>query len=97
MSTTSLSLDQSQEFEARLRAQGYVELETKSYEPRPANGLHRHHFAAQGLVLSGTFIVTQDGTPTSYGPGQTFAVAEGEEHCEAVGPDGARVFVGRKY
>jgi hypothetical protein len=43
------------------------------------------------------FLVTQDGGPVTYGPGQIFAVAEGELHDESIGPEGARVLVGRKF
>src|ERR1700688_582388 len=51
---------------------------------RPGKGRHRHHFAVRGLVLSGTFLVSQDSDPVSYGPGQIFAVAEGELHDESI-------------
>jgi hypothetical protein len=33
----------------------------------------------------------------SYGPGEIFAVAQDHPHDEEVGPEGARVLVGRKY
>jgi hypothetical protein len=46
------------EFEAKLRADGYTEIETQNLEPRPAKGEHGHPFAIRGLVLAGTFIVT---------------------------------------
>lgn len=86
-----------QDFEAQLRTDGYAEIETQALEPRPGKGRHRHLFAIRGLVLSGVFIVTQDGAPITYGPAQIFAVAEGELHDEAIGPEGARVLVGRKF
>ena len=85
------------EFETRLKADGYTEIETQTYEPRPGKGRHRHLFAIRGLVLSGSFIVKQEGDPVTHGPGQTFAVAEGELHDEWIGPEGARVLVGRKF
>lgn len=85
------------EFEAKLKADGYLEIETKSYAPSPANGEHGHHFAIRGLVLDGAFIVTHDNQPVTYRPGDIFAVAEGDLHCEEIGPQGARVLVGRKY
>lgn len=86
-----------QAFEAALRQDGYLEIETKSLEPRPANGDHGHHFSVRGMVLAGAFIVEKDGVPRSYGPGDIFEVAEGCLHNEAVGPDGAQITVGRKY
>jgi quercetin dioxygenase-like cupin family protein len=85
------------EFEAQLKADGYAEIETQTLEPRPGKGRHRHLFAIRGLVLSGTFIVTKDSEPVTHGPGQIFAVAEGQLHDESIGPDGARILVGRKY
>ncbi len=85
------------DFEAELRADGYTEIETQNLEPRPGKGQHGHHFAIRGLVLAGTFIVTQDDQPMTYRAGQAFAAAAGHPHDEAVGPEGARLLVGRKY
>ena len=84
-------------FEAGLKADGYQEIETKSYPPKPANGEHGHHFSVRGLVLDGAFIVTQEGKPTTYRPGDVFAVEADRLHCEEVGPEGTRLLVGRKY
>jgi quercetin dioxygenase-like cupin family protein len=85
------------EFEAQLKADGYQEIEMQELATRPGKGRHRHHFAVRGMVLSGTFLVTQTGDPVTYGPGQVFAVDEGELHDESVGLEGARVLVGRKF
>jgi quercetin dioxygenase-like cupin family protein len=84
-------------FATELERAGYREIETKTLEPRPENGDHGHHFAVRGLVLDGEFIVTKDGVPRSYRPGEIFEVAADTLHNEAVGPQGARVLVGRKY
>ena len=84
-------------FEASLKADGYSEIETVTYEPRPANGEHGHHFSVRGLVLAGQFIVAQSNQPVSYGPGDSFNVAEGVLHTEEIGPQGARVLIGRKF
>ena len=85
------------DFEAQLRADGYTEIETQNLDPRPGKGRHRHLFAIRGLVLSGTFNVTLDSEQVTHGPGQVFAVAEGQLHDESIGPEGARVLVGRKF
>ncbi|GAC1425492.1 MAG: hypothetical protein NVSMB62_22620 [Acidobacteriaceae bacterium] len=85
------------DFEAKLRADGYTEIETQTLAPRPAKGEHGHPFAIRGLVLAGTFIVTQDNQQKIYEPGQVFAVAQGHPHDESIGPEGARVLVGRKF
>lgn len=85
------------EFDAKLRADGYSEIETKSVAPRPANDGHGHPFAVRGLVLAGAFTVIQDSKSTTYRPGEVFMVAAGHVHSEEVGPEGAQILVGRKY
>ena len=84
-------------FEATLKADGYTEIEVKSYDPHPPNGEHGHHFAIRGLVLDGVFIVIRDQQRVTYRTGESFAVPEGYPHGEEIGPEGARVLIGRKY
>jgi quercetin dioxygenase-like cupin family protein len=84
------------EFEAQLKADGFQEVELQTLAPR-RKGRHRHHFAIRGMVLSGTFVVTQNSDPVTYGAGQVFAVDLGELHDEEIGADGAMVLVGRKF
>jgi quercetin dioxygenase-like cupin family protein len=79
------------------KAGGFQAIEKQMLAPRPGKRRHRHHFAIRGLILSGSFLVTLTGDPATYGPGQIFAVDEGELHDESVGPEGARVLVGRKF
>ncbi len=85
------------DFKAQLEADGYTEIETQDLQPRQAKGQHGHPFAIRGLILSGTFVVTQDDRQTAYGPGEVFAVAQGHPHDESIGPEGARVVVSRKF
>ncbi len=85
------------EFEAKLKADGYTEIETQNLQPRPAKGQHGHSFSIRGLVLAGTFIVAHDDQRTVYGPGDVFDVAQEHPHDESIGPEGARVLVGRKF
>jgi quercetin dioxygenase-like cupin family protein len=84
-------------FEAELVAAGYTELETKAIDPRPANAEHSHDYGVRGLVLEGAFTVRQANHSTTYLPGEVFAVTAGQSHTEEIGPQGARIFVGRKY
>lgn len=84
-------------FESSLNADGYREIETKHYEPRPANGEHGHHFSVRGLILEGDFTVTLEGQPTTYRTGDVFEVAEGRLHFEEIGPAGVKLMVGKKY
>jgi len=85
------------EFAAQLRSDGYSEIETKTVAQRQANEGHGHPYAVRGLVLAGAFTVIQDNRPTTYRPGEVFAVAAGRVHSEEVGAEGARILVGRKY
>jgi len=84
-------------FEAELIAVGYTQIETKAIEPRPTNSEHKHDYGTRGIVLDGAFIVTQGRKPTTYLPGEIFAVPEGRSHTEEIGPQGARSLFGRKY
>ena len=85
------------EFEAQLDSGGYTHIETKALDPRPSNTEHAHDYAIRGLVLDGIFIVRQNGQPATYRAGEVFAVPAGKKHSEEIGPDGARILVGRKY
>ena len=84
-------------FEEKLKTDGYTEIEIKTYDPHPPNGEHGHHFSVRGFVLEGAFIVIRGQTPVTYRTGDVFAVAEGCLHAEEIGPEGARLLVGRKY
>jgi len=86
-----------QEFETRLKDDGYTEIEVKSLQPRPLNDEHGHSFAVRGLVLSGTFTIRRSDVAKTYRAGEVFSVAAGQDHSEEIGPDGAEVVVGRKY
>ena len=85
------------DFENTLRADGYTEVAIQSLQPRPGKGHHGHDFAIRGLVLDGSFTVTQNGQSRTFRAGQIFEVADGHPHDESVGPEGARVLTGRKY
>ncbi|MEZ5853344.1 MAG: hypothetical protein R3D67_00820 [Hyphomicrobiaceae bacterium] len=84
-------------FEAQLKADGFQEIETKRLDPKPVNGEHGHHFGVRGLVIEGAFTVTLEGVERTYRAGEIFAVEAGQLHFEEVGPEGAKVMVGRKH
>ena len=84
-------------FEAELKSGGYVEIETKAIEPRPVNTAHAHDYDIRGLVLDGIFVVAQDNKPVTYRAGDVFFVVVGTSHTEEIGPQGAKILVGRKY
>ena len=77
------------EFETALKADGFTEIQTSSYDARPANGEHGHHFSVRGLVLAGAFTVNKDKQPVTYRPGEVFTVEQGQLHFEEIGAEGA--------
>ena len=81
-------------FEAELKSAGYTEIESKTLDPKSG---HAHDYDIKGLVLDGVFIVYQDGNAVTYRAGEVFAVPAGKSHTEEIGPNGARIVVGRKY
>lgn len=81
----------------RAESGGYVEIETKAIEPRPANTAHAHDYDIRGLVLDGIFIVAQDNKPVTYRAGDVFFVVAGTRPTEEIGLQGAKIPVGRKY
>ena len=85
------------EFEARLKVDGFTQIESKSVMPRPANEEHGHDYDVRCLVLAGAFTVIQNNKSATYRPGDVFTVAAGLAHSEEVGPHGAQILVGRKY
>lgn len=88
---------QRQEFEAKLRADGFSEIKARTLTARPANREHGHDHTVRGLVLSGAFTVNCGGHSTTYRAGEIFEVAKGMEHSEEIGGEGAEVVIGRKY
>ena len=84
-------------FEADLKSAGYTHIETKVIEQRSVNEEHKHDYEIRGIVIDGTFIVTQDKRATIYRAGEVFIVAQGQPHTEEIGPQGARILLGRKY
>lgn len=86
------------DFAATLEREGFVEIETKTLDPRPANHGHVHDCIVRGMVLAGEFIVAcGEETPRAYHTGEIFEVAAGTPHTEEIGQEGATIVVGRKY
>ncbi len=83
------------EFDAALRRDGYEPRETTiaAGEERP---LHTHPWDTSLLVLEGTFTLTTEDSARTYTLGESFDVAAGMIHGERIGPEGARLLVGRR-
>ena len=84
-------------FESKLKADGFVEIERKRIDPRPANSDHGHPWETRGLILDGVFTITCGGAARDYRAGDVFEVAANEPHFEQIGSGGVELMVGRKY
>ena len=84
-------------FEAKLRSDGYTQIEIKVLDPKLANAEHEHDHDIRGMVLDGIFVVRQDDRPVTFLAGEVFSVPAGRKHSEEIGPEGARIVLGRNY
>lgn len=84
-------------FEARLRAQGYDEILTKTLEPDVVIPDHTHPFDVLALVLDGEATIDCGQGPRVYRPGDELAVAAGVVHSERYGPNGYTFLLGRRH
>jgi quercetin dioxygenase-like cupin family protein len=84
-------------FEARLRAEGYDEILTKTLAPDVVIPDHTHPFDVLALVLDGEATIDCGQGPRTYRPGDTLEVARGVVHSERYGPNGYSFLVGRRH
>jgi quercetin dioxygenase-like cupin family protein len=84
-------------FTATLTDAGYTQIETKALEARPPNAQHAHDHDVRGLVLGGLFTVWTGDHAVRHETGQVFFVPAGTPHSEDIGPEGARVVIGRRW
>jgi quercetin dioxygenase-like cupin family protein len=86
-----------QAFETDLKNTGYGDIVHKEGVPGSTNQPHQHDFAVRGLVVSGEFILTKEGTPTTYRSGDTFEMDANCSHTEGFGANGSTYIIGRKH
>jgi quercetin dioxygenase-like cupin family protein len=79
------------EFEAKMRADGFVEIVTREREPSEPSDEHAHEFTARVMVLDGELALTLSGTRHVYRSGDSCEVPAGTTHIEHYGPNGASV------
>lgn len=82
-------------FRQQLKRDGCEDVSTVEWEPNTVNETHTHDFSASLLVLAGEMTVTMEDGTTTCGAGDTFRLAAGIPHAEAVGAEGVRFLVGR--
>jgi quercetin dioxygenase-like cupin family protein len=84
-------------FEARLRAEGYDEILTRTLAPDVVIPDHTHPFDVLALVLEGEATIDCGQGPRVYRPGDELALAAGIVHSERYGPNGYTFLLGRRH
>jgi len=64
---------------------------------QPAAAVLNSNGRVNAKIVTDRVVVAHLRMGTVYGPGQIFAVDHEHPHDESIGPEGARVLVGRKY
>jgi quercetin dioxygenase-like cupin family protein len=85
-----------EEFEARLKAEGYPEILLNEMPANRRNAEHQHSFDVLALVLEGDITLTVGGEAHTYRAGQEFSLRAGCPHVEDIGPRGVKYLVGRR-
>jgi quercetin dioxygenase-like cupin family protein len=83
-------------FERKLREQGYSEPRTIEYQPNSTSEMHTHDFSCLVLVVDGEFTLAKETGSEKYAPGDTCSLDAGTLHAEQAGASGARILVGTK-
>ena len=84
-------------FEAKLRAEGFVEIQTREIAGGTHAAEHAHPFEVKAMMLAGELQLACGGDTITYRAGDVFTMAAGREHAEQFGAATARYIVGRKY
>lgn len=82
-------------FEAKAAAQGY-KIFRRTLGPSEGLGDHTHDYDVWGLVTSGEFRITENGTTRVYPEGAEFRLEAGCAHSESAGSQGCSFVVGRR-
>ena len=86
-----------EEFEARLREEGFAEVLARSLPAGQVVDSHAHPFEVCALVVEGEIALTVDQETRIYRTGDVFRMARACEHAEHVGAAGVTYLVGRKH
>ena len=85
------------EFEADLKAAGFVEIASKTWDQAHSQAPHAHPFFVKALVTQGEMTIRCRGEAQHCEAGDTFVMDAGTEHVEIVGSEGVTFVSGRKY
>ena len=84
------------EFESRLKAQGFAQVLERKWEPNHVVGVHTHPFDANAVVVQGEMWLTVGDDTRHIPSGGTFELSRGTPHSERYGGEGATYWVGRR-
>lgn len=84
------------DFEKSLRAEGYDEVLTRTWQANQQVPEHTHPFDARVLVLEGEVTLAWQGQQRTCRVGDVFTMDAGVPHTESYGPAGARFLAGRR-
>ncbi len=85
------------EFEAKLKREGFLEVERKQGQPNFISKPHTHPYDVQALVLDGEITLEREGKAQTFRVGDSFEMTAGCVHTEHYGPDGYSFLVGRRH
>lgn len=89
-------MDDEAALRARLAADGYDEVLTRTLEPHTSNEMHDHPYDARLHILAGELVLGTPGGKTVFRPGDTCEVPRGARHFERYGAAGATLLIGRR-
>ena len=84
------------DFRQALKLEGYPEPAQVQWAANSRNEDHAHDFTAKGLVLEGSVRISSADSEQICAPGDTFFMLAGTPHAEVVGPDGAKLLIGKR-
>lgn len=86
-----------QQFEARLKANNFGEIITVEKPVGYTLGEHQHPFEAWALITQGALTLQVAGVSTTYAAGDIFRLPAGTPHHESAVLHGATYLAGRKH
>ena len=87
-------MNNTDEFEAQLRSDGYLDIKHRVVECGEDTQPHHHDFDTRLLVLEGEMSVVCGGTTRTYRAGEILEISAGAEHCEQYAADRLRFVAG---
>ena len=86
-----------EEFRTQALAQGSKEVLERRWEADTVVAEHSHPFTASALLVQGELWLTCPSGERHLRPGDRYEVEAKLPHAERYGPDGATIWVGRRY